>query len=132
MEVGSLKEHPRETTKEERTTVIKMNDENEFEIEKLTEKEIKETHLFQSSVKKQEEEDFLEVKPEAPKREKIQTDIELEIEDSQIGASHKKVKKSTYGSKLKHKVDQYNVPEKDVQTTIDIKYIFQYLHPYTL
>jgi hypothetical protein len=96
----------RETDKEARTTVIKMNDENDFEIEKLTEKEIKETHLFKSSQSK-------EIKSENP--------IIISIEDSLIGSQNIKTKQSNYGLDLKARVNKYHSTPKDVQINNDFR-----------
>ena len=98
-----------------------MNEQNEFEIEKLTEKQIKETHLFQSSANAGKEEQKEEKESQPKSKEISEVKLTLEIEDSQIGESNKRVKKSTYGSNLKKKVDQYNNVPENFETKIDFE-----------
>ena len=82
-----------------------MNDDNQFEIEKLTEKEIKETHLFKSSQSKNNEEG----------------NIMMDIEDSLIGSIQNKTKKSDYGQNLKAKISKYHSEPKINSVEIDFK-----------
>lgn len=103
----------RQTNAEERKTVVLMNEDNEFEIQKLTEDEIKETHLFQSTNK---EEEVAQQKPETKA-----IDLNLEIEDSQIGHSLKQAKRSNYGSNLKARVDNFQPPHANLEVPFDYK-----------
>lgn len=105
----------RQTQMEERTTVIMLNNKNEFEIQKLTEDEIKETHLFQSTNKDE------EAAREEPESQATPINLNLDIEDSQIGHSLKQAKKSDYGSNLKARVDNFQPPQTDLEIKLDYK-----------
>lgn len=111
---GGGEERPeRLTNPEERKTVVVLNPDNEFEIQKLTEEEIKDTHLFQA--------------PREPEREAGHPaiDLNLELENSHIGESLKAAKKSDYGSSLRARVENFQPPKTDLEVPFDYQWADQ-------